>query len=1354
MDIKKLLIVEDDMIAAAVESQTLRQLGYEVITAGSAQEAINKIDTDRSIDLVLMDIDLGIGMNGPDAAKQILARRRVPIIFLTSHSEQELMENVRGITRYGYVIKNSGDFVLKSSIEMAFELFNAHESLEKKNEEFIEEALQRSGAQVREKLSAITDPQGDTGALDLVDIIDSEALQLLMDDLYRITGISSAIIDIRGRILVASQWQDICTKFHRIHPDTKKHCEESDICLASGISPGSHRIYRCMNNMWDMATPIMAGGVHMGNLFVGQLLFDDEETDYDLFRAQARRYGFDEKEYMDALARVPRKSREQLETVMKFCTRLADMISSLSYSNSCTSREAAQKEKLLSEIRQREEDFSQLFEAQSDAILIVDNETGRILQVNNAASALYGYSVEELLTMRNVDLSAESEATKQVSQIMPAEPGFEFTIPLRYYRKKDGTVFPVEIKARFFVKNGRHVHIAAIRDITERVLIEEKIRKSEEHYRMLTESMIDVVWILDIESGRFRYVSPSVQKLRGYTAEEVMAAPYEQSLTKQSYKHMLELNSELLEQFLLSGKDTSSFHVADVEQPCRDGTTVWTELAACYYRNEETGRIEIRGVARDITKRRKAEEALRRSEALLNAIQRLIGIGGWEWDIDTQNMFWTEETYRIHDWDPGEIEAGASEHIASSVECYAPEYRQVITAAFQRCAQEGEPYDLEFPFTTRKGRGLWIRTTAKPVLDNKRITRVIGTIEDITERKLAQEALEKSEKRFQRLISIIPIPIYLVNKDGAVTYSNDRFTQVLGYSLDDIPTLKEWWLRAYPDESYRRYAMKTWEAAVEKAAREDTDIEANEYNVTCGDGSVRVVVISGHMIDDGFLATFVDITERKRFEEALQESEKRHRSLFQNMLDSYTYCRMLYDEHDRPVDFVYLDVNSAFERLTGLKDPLGKKVTELIPGIMNENPELFEICSRVISTGTPERFEIYLKALSLYLSVSVYCPKKGHFVAVFDNITERKQMEKALTFLAQYGNPKLNQGFFEALACYLAENLEMNFVCIDRLLGDGLTAQTVAVWCDGRFEDNVTYALKDTPCGDVVGKRVCCFPASVCQFFPNDVVLQELKAESYIGVTLWSHTGTPIGLIAVIGRHPLVNRSLAEAILKTVTVRAGAEMERMDAEERIKGLLAEKELLLQEVHHRIKNNMNTMIGLLSLQARKMENPTAAGALMEARSRLRSMGVLYDKLYRSENLNEVSMKDYLRSLINDIAGIFPDSESLKIETRIDDFVLPVRVVSPLGIIVNELLTNAMKYAFTDRDECIIAVTAQCRDNHVTLVFEDNGNGIPESVDIHTSGGFGLMLVGMLVEQLNGSIRIERNGGTAFILEFQV
>jgi len=168
------------------------------------------------------------------------------------------------------------------------------------------------------------------------------------------------------------------------------------------------------------------------------------------------------------------------------------------------------------------------------------------------------------------------------------------------------------------------------------------------------------------------------------------------------------------------------------------------------------------------------------------------------------------------------------------------------------------------------------------------------------------------------------------------------------------------------------------------------------------------------------------------------------------------------------------------------------------------------------------------------------------------DITERKRIESVQAFLAQASAGTSDRPFFNQLAEFLAHSLNMEFVCIDYLEGDGLTARTVAVWCDGHFEDNVTYALKDTPCGVVVDKSVCCYPASVCQFFPEDQVLQDLRAESYIGTTLVSHTGEPIGLIAVIGRTPLVNRPLAVATLAMVSGRASGEMERQMAEEALR----------------------------------------------------------------------------------------------------------------------------------------------------------------------------------------------------------
>src|SRR4030066_760494 len=136
----------------------------------------------------------------------------------------------------------------------------------------------------------------------------------------------------------------------------------------------------------------------------------------------------------------------------------------------------------------------------------------------------------------------------------------------------------------------------------------------------------------------------------------------------------------------------------------------------------------------------------------------------------------------------------------------------------------------------------------------------------------------------------------------------------------------------------------------------------------------------------------------KQEEQALTESEEKYRYLFANMLNGFAYCRMIFDEKDRPIDFVYLEVNDAFEKLTGLKkeDVIGKKVTEAIPGTEKANPELFDIYSRVALTGKEEEFEVFFKPLNTWLSISVYSPKKGYFVAVFGDITDRKRAEEEL----------------------------------------------------------------------------------------------------------------------------------------------------------------------------------------------------------------------------------------------------------------------------------------------------------------------------------------------------------------------
>ena len=166
----------------------------------------------------------------------------------------------------------------------------------------------------------------------LADLIDVQAVQTTMDSFFALTNIGIGIIDLQGKVLVATGWQDICVNFHRMHPETCRHCRESDTELSAGVQPGEYKEYRCKNGMREIATPIFVEGKHLGNVFLGQFLLEDETPDYDCFRAAARQYGFAEADYLAALDRVPRWSRETVIRTMGFYKNFANLILSLSSS--------------------------------------------------------------------------------------------------------------------------------------------------------------------------------------------------------------------------------------------------------------------------------------------------------------------------------------------------------------------------------------------------------------------------------------------------------------------------------------------------------------------------------------------------------------------------------------------------------------------------------------------------------------------------------------------------------------------------------------------------------------------------------------------------------------------------------------------------------------------------------------------------------------------------------------------------------------------------------------------------------------------------------------------------------------
>jgi PAS domain S-box-containing protein len=358
-----------------------------------------------------------------------------------------------------------------------------------------EEALRATEERLRLKLDSILSPDVDIINDDLSNILDTPAVQSLMEDFTRLTGMAMGILDLQGKVLVATGWQGICTQYHRVHPQAAVNCTESDLFLAQNLRPGEYAAYKCKNHLWDVATPLFIGEKHVGNIYTGQFFYDDEAVDEQLFIDQAAKYGFDQGQYLSALRRVPRISRARVKPLMDFLTKFSALVSKLSYSNLKLAKAMSEQQRIEAALRQSEEHFRRLTKLSPIPVLII-NLWGDIEYLNDRFLTTFGYTIDDipnmeawwrcaypdeqhrLKTIANWRKAVE-KAEREHTDIEPTETRVTC---------KDGTVRIAEIIGnRIGSKN-----LVILHDITERKRDEEEIIRQSGQLRALAARLGEV----------------------------------------------------------------------------------------------------------------------------------------------------------------------------------------------------------------------------------------------------------------------------------------------------------------------------------------------------------------------------------------------------------------------------------------------------------------------------------------------------------------------------------------------------------------------------------------------------------------------------------------------------------------------------------------------------------------------------------------------------------------------------------------------------------------------------------------------------------------------------------------------
>jgi PAS domain S-box-containing protein len=879
-----------------------------------------------------------------------------------------------------------------------------------------------------------------------------------------------------------------------------------------------------------------------------------------------------------------------------------------------SNRDETERKRVEEALQKSEEKFRGLFEYSRDGIVIADAKTLQFVDNNQMFSQMVGYSPEEIKNLSVPDIHPEdalSHVLEEFKKIASHEVDIARNLPVK---RKNGTIFYADISSYPINIFNKDCQVGVFRDITERKLMDETLMESKTLVDAVVENVPLMIFLKEATDLRFVIFNRAGEELLGYDRQVLLGKNNLDLFPPEQAAHFMTKDREVLdgdagmldipeEPIMTAKKGLRMLHTRKVCIRGADGTTKF-----------------LLGISEDITERIQAEEVIRSREEQFRAI--------------------------FHNQQTGLIMVDAVTHIISDANVAAlsmigasrEEVIGKICHIFICPAEQGKCPVTDLGHTVDNSERVLIRANGEriPILKSVNPVKIGGRLfliesfVDLTERKQMERALHESRQLFADIISFLPDPTFVIDKDGKVLAWNRAIEQLSGVS-------------------------------------------------------------AGAMIGKG------------KYEYSLWEYGKRRPILIDLVLHP--------DQVAGRLD--YTDIHVDGHTVTAQ--------TEIVP------------------TGISH-------TISLLLVASPLVDAQGNITGAIESIRDVSRLKDTEAELA-----RINQNLEEIVQVrtqLLAESERKYRTLFDKTKDAYLIIENNKfVDCNAATLEMLGYKTKE--------ELFQTHPSSLSPPTQPDGRPSFEKAEEMMAIALrdgsnrfeWVHrraNGEDFWVEVSLTAIPIQDHQVIHTAWRDITDRKKAEAE-------IRASLEEKVILLREVHHRVKNNLQIIISLVSLQMRQTDNPVVKQILSETQNRVRAMSLVHEKLYRSGSLSHIDFADYTRFLATQLFSFYDmDTRRVRLDFAMEKIPLDINTAIPLGLLMNELISNSLRHAFPDGRDGTISISGRYEGNLIMLVVRDNGIGIPKELDWKSTTSLGMQLVTSLVDQVAGTITLDRENGTLFTI----